>query len=481
MKLSQAYNTNGCIFQNAKVKLREAEAQGVTSCSSKTDNISQELDFMDVVAGFFVVQIMALYDKKWHDEYFSNVVTAFFVVQLMALHESEVLSGVPVEELDGKNEHVSNFHSCSLAGGGIPDESSEESMSPPKKRRSRGKGPLSQVSRRRKTRKSTEATDSQESLVSPAKDETVSSSPGKTDRRAAWKNSPQGKSSIAESNKKYRLKNKSIKPQQLSASRYEATEKARSTRARYEANEGTETRARYEANEGTETRARYEANEGTETRARYEDSIHGVEARRRYNSSQERLESRVKYEHTNKGLETRRRYKSSQGRIESRASYEDTLKGLQTRIRYNSSQEASEIRKIYGLSKEGTSAKKRALQNFQKKEVSQESLARSRKKYESKEAARIRRIRYKQNKLYNSRVRKAIQHLTDGAAKTKLDEETGPAMETEPADKAEAVHHSAPDQSDGEPVFSRPGLENLRLNKDAMATIRSHKVGYLST
>ena len=67
-----------------------------TSCSAKTDNISQELDFMDVVAGFFVVQIMALYDKKWHDEYFSNVVTGFFVVQLMALHENEVLSGVSV-------------------------------------------------------------------------------------------------------------------------------------------------------------------------------------------------------------------------------------------------------------------------------------------------------------------------------------------------------------------------------------------------
>ena len=66
------------------------------SCSTKADCMSQESDFMDVVAGFFVVQIMALYDKKWHEEYFSNVVTGFFVVQLMALHESEVLSGVSV-------------------------------------------------------------------------------------------------------------------------------------------------------------------------------------------------------------------------------------------------------------------------------------------------------------------------------------------------------------------------------------------------
>ena len=470
---------------------------------------------MDVVAGFFVVQIMALYDKKWHEEYFSNVVTGFFVVQLMALHENEVLSAVPVKELDCENEHGGNL--CSLAGGGSPDENSEESMSPPKKRRSRGKGPLRQISRRRKTTKSTESTDSQESLVSPAKDDTVSSSSEKTDRKAAWRHSPQGKASIAESNKKYFLKNKSIKPRQLASSRYEATEKARSTRARYEANEGAETRAsyeanegaetraryeanegaetraryeanegaetraRYEANEGAETRARYEANEGAETRARYEASHVGVEARRRYNSSQERFESKVKYERSKGGLETRRRYKSSQGRIETQENYEDILKGLQPRTRYNSSQEASVTRNMQDLSKEGTAAKQFALQKLQKKEVSQELRARSRKKYENKEAARIRRIRYKQNKLYNSRVKKSIQHLIAGSTKAKLDEETGPAMETEPADETEPVHHSAPDQSDGEPVFSRPGLENLRLNKDAMATIRSHKVGYLST
>ena len=473
------------------MKLREAENQKIESCSTKADSMSQDSDFMDVVAGFFVVQIMALYDKKWHEEYFSNVVTGFFVVQLMALHENEVLSGVSVKELDCENEHGGNL--CSLAGGGSPDENSEESMSPPKKRRSRGKGPLSQISRKRKTTKSTEVTDSQESLVSPAKDDTVSSSSEKTDRKAAWRHSPQGKASIAESNRKYFLKNKSIKARQLASSRYEATEKARSTRARYEANEGAETRARYEANEGAETRARYEANEGSETRARYEanegaetraryEASHvGVEARRRYNSSQERFESKVKYERSKGGLETRRRYKSSQGRIETQENYEDILKGLQPRIRYNSSQGASVTRNMQDLSKEGTAAKQFALQKLQKKEVSQELRARSRKKYENKEAARIRRIRYKQNKLYNSRVKKSIQHLIAGATKAKLDEETGPAMETEPADKTEPVHHSAPDQSDGEPVFSRPGLENLRLNKDAMATIRSHKVGYLST
>ena len=517
-----------------------------TSCSThEADNGCS--DFGDVVVGFFVVHLMAQLDREWHDEYFRNVVAGLFVFQLMALHEEEVLFGAVAEEVDQGDEdgQDNGFHLPSLVGGGDQEESatveergdedeediefhlpslvgggdqkeSEGSMSPPKKRRSRGKGRQSCISRRRKTSKSTEVVaDSQESLVSPGEDD--ADSPNRLDRKAVWRSSPQGKSSIAKSNKKYRLKNKGIKSQQLASSRYEATEKASLTRARYEANEGAETRARYEANEGAETRARYEANEGAETRARYEAnegaetraryeanegaetraryeanegaetraryeanegaetraryeanegaetrarynaSFGGKEARKRYNSSQECLESKRKYECSKGALETRKRYKSSEGRIESQSSYEDSWKGLQTRIRYNSSKEASEIRKRYISSQQGTSVRKRATQ-----------------KYEKKEKARVRRIRYKQRKQYSKRVKNAIHHLITRAAETK------PEAETKPATKTEQPHDSAADKSDEEPVKPEPGVENFHSNKDAMATIRSHKVGEFS-
>ena len=462
-------NKFSCLTTHQDEEELEEEIAGPseTSCSTKADNGC--FDFGDVVVGFFVVQLMAQLDREWRDEYYRDVVAGLFVFQLMSLHEEEVLFGAVVEEVDqgDKDGQDSGFHLPSLVGGGDQEES-EESMSPPKKRRSRGKGRQSCISRRRKTSKSTEeVADSQESLVSPGEDD--ADSPNRLDRKAVWRSSPQGKSSIANSNKKYRLKNKSIKSQQLASSRYEATEKASLTRARYEANEGAQTRARYEANEGAETRARYEANEGAETRARYEAnegaktrarynaSFGGKEARKRYNSSQECLESKRKYECTKGALETRKRYKSSEGRIESQSSYEDSWKGLQTRMRYNSSKEASEIRKRFSSSEQGTSARKRAVQ-----------------KYEKKEAARVRRIRYKQRKQYNKRVKNAIHHLITRAAEAK------PDVETKPATKTELPDDSAADHSDEEPVKPEPGVENFHSNKDAMATIRSHKVGEFS-
>ena len=392
------------------------------SSSTETDD-DQCLDFGDVVVGFFVVQLMAQLDREWHDEYYRNVVAGLFVFQLMALHENEVLFGALDEEQGGEDGEDIEFHLPSLAGGG-DEEESEKGMSPPKKRRKRGKGPLRQITRRRKTSKSTEeVTESEESLVSSSEDNAVSPRPKMTDRKAAWRNSPKGKSSIAESNKKYHLKNKSIKPRQQASKKYEASDKARSTRSRYETNEGAETRARYVANEGAETRARYEA------------SYDGKETRKRYKSSQDRLETNRKYEGTKGALETRRRYKSSQGRLESQASYECSWKGLQTRIRYN-----SEIRdrSRYSLS-------------FKQRTVS-----------------------------YKKRVKNAIQHLIARASETKPDPdaETGPDAEMGPHTKNGPPHDGAADQSREESVNPEPGAEKFLTNKNAMATIRSHKVGH---
>ena len=382
---------------------------------------------------------------------FGDVVAGFFVFQLMALHENEVLFGALVEDQGDEVGQDSEFHLPGLVGGGDQEES-EESMSPPKKRRKRGKGPLSQIARKRKTSKSAEeVTDNQESLVSPSEDNAVS--PKRTDRKATWRNSPQGKSSIAESNKKYRLKDKSIKPQEQASRRYEETDKARltrsryesnegaKTRSRYESNEGAKTRARYEANEGAKTRARYEANEGAETRARYNASFDGKETRKRYNSSQGRFESRRKYEGTKGALETRRRYKSSQGRLESQASYEFTWKGLQTRIRYHSLHEASEIRD-----------KLRSSLSFKQRTA-----------------------------LYKKQIKNAILHLNARATETKPgpDAEMGPDAETEPHTKNEPMHEGAADLSGEESVNPEPGAEKFHTNKNAMATIRSHKVGHL--
>ena len=492
-------NKFSCLTTHQDEEKLEEEIARLPAMSSSTETDNECLDFGDVVVGFFVVQLMAQLDREWHDEYYRNVVAGLFVFQLMALHENEVLFGAldekqgdedeedielhlpsltgggdqeesakveergdedeedielhlpslagggdqeesaKVEERGDEDEEDIELHLPSLAGGGDQEESakveergdeeeediqfhlpspsgeedqsakveeqgdedgediefhlpslagggdqeeSEEGMSPPKKRRKRGKGPLNQITRRRKTSKSTEeVTESEESLVSSSLDNAVS--PKMTDKKAAWRNSPKGKSSIAESNKKYHLKNKSIEPRRQASMKYEATDKARSTRSRYEANKGAETRARYEASDD--------------------------------------------------GKETRKRYKSSQGRIESQASYECSWKGLQTRIRYNSSQGASAIRDTsrYGLS-------------FKQRTV-----------------------------LYKKQVKNAIKHLIARTAETKQN------AETEPDTKNEPPHEGAADLSGEESVNPEPGAEKFPTNKNAMATIRSHKVGHL--
>ena len=95
-----------------------------------------------------------------------------------------------------------------------------------------------------------------------------------------------------------------------------------------------------------------------------------------------------------------------------------------------------------------------------------ESHVSARKKYELREENQ-------KQKAYNRRVKRAMEHLNARA------EEKGrpTAAETEPG-KSEAVSLDAKsaDQSGEEPIFSQPKTRNSHSNKDAMATIRSHKV-----
>ena len=457
-------NKFSCLTTHQDEEKQDEEIARLPAMSSSTETDDECVDFGDVVVGFFVFQLMALHenevlfgalDEEQGDEDEEDI--QFHLPSPSGEGDQE--GSATVEEQGDEDGEDIEFYLPSLAGGGDQEES-EEGMSPPKKRRKRGKGPLSQITRRRKTSKSTEGvTGSEESLVSSSEDNAVS--PKMTDKKAAWRNSPKGKSSIAESNKKYHLKNKSIEPLRQASRKYEATDKARSTRSRYEANEGAETRARYEANEGAKTRARYEANEGAETRARYEankgaetraryEANKGAETRARYEANKgaetraryeanKGAETRARYEASHDGKETRKRYKSSQGRLESQASYECSWKGLQTRIRYNSSQGVSAIR---DRSRYSSSFKQRTV-------------------------------------LYKKQVKNAIKHLIARTAETKPDAETEHGVETEPDTKNEPPHEGAADLSGEESVNPEPGAEKFLTNKNAMATIRSHKVGHL--
>ena len=203
-----------------------------------------------------------------------------------------------------------------LVGGG---DQEGEASSPPKKKRCRGKGRSGSLGRRRKTsRVSTERASENSGDEKPGPSKTA-------DRIAAWKKSPQGKLSIAKSNKKYRMKEKSAKLQQEASRRYESTEKAKSTRHSYESEHGQETRRRYESEHGQETRRRYE-------------SEHGQETRRRYMSAEGR-ETREQYRLSEAGKEATKRYKDSElgreAQTKSRKKYELKEAAKKRKLRYN--------------------------------------------------------------------------------------------------------------------------------------------------
>ena len=210
-----------------------------------------------------------------------------------------------------------------LVGGG---DQEGEASSPPKKKRCRGKGRSSKLDRRRKssrisTEKASEEKSGSEEIPGPS---------SKTDERiAAWKSSPQGKASIAKSNKKYRMKEKSVKPQQEASERYEVTEKAKRTRHTYESEHGKEKRRIYESEHGKETRRVYESEHGRETRRRYQ-SADGKKTREEYRLSDAGKEAVKRYKDSKKGREaqiySRKRYKLKEAAKNKRLAYKMSVK-----------------------------------------------------------------------------------------------------------------------------------------------------------
>ena len=198
-----------------------------------------------------------------------------------------------------------------LVGGG---DQEGEASSPPKKKRCRGKGRSSKLDRRRKSsRISTEKASEEKS----GSEEKPGPSTKKAERIAAWKSSPQGKASIAKSNKKYRMKEKSAKPQQEASKRYESTEKAKCTRLTYESEHGQEKRRIYESEHGKETRRRYE-------------SAEGMDIREKYRLSEARKEVAKRYKDSNKGREAqknaRERYKLREAAKNKKLAYKKSVK-----------------------------------------------------------------------------------------------------------------------------------------------------------
>ena len=322
-----------------------------------------------------------------------------------------------------------------LVGGGESD-----STSPPKKKRRRSKN--SDLGRRRKTsRKPTTTSSSAEERQdeqgnSPDPEATNSSkSAEQSEKKSAWRNSPRGKESIAKSREKY-----------------ESSEKAHLTRQRYESNEGLITRRRYESNEGLETRRRYESNEGLETRRRYE-SNEGLETRRRYES--------------NEGLETRRRYDASQQGSDRKIRYELSPGGEATRRRYKS-EEGVSVRAAYGRSDDGVFARRRTVTKYKNTEAGRKAQDESRRRYELRESAQQRKLLYYKRQAYTKRVKKAVSHLVQrDAAKAHI-------VSTEEEQQFPDEEHGRPDTERTEE--REPGVEESTSNKEAMATIRSHKV-----
>ena len=357
-----------------------------------------------------------------------------------------------------------------LVGGG---EDNEAITSPPKKRRRRGKGRTGLIGRKPKSRKAS----TEEELPLDKTMNIGNRVIGSVNKRDEWKDSPRGKASIAASHQKYEGSKKAHQTRQT----YEASPGGMETRKIYEASPGgVETRKIYEASAGgMETRKIYEASPGgVETRKIYEASPGGVETRKIYEASPGGMETRRIYDTSPGGVETRRIYELLPERKESKKRKESSEGYIQTRRRYKSSQGRVESRKKYESKEEAQNTRRRYMSTegrfvrmeYSASKAGRESHVSARKKYELREENQKR-------KAYNRRVRRAIEHLN-----SRVEEMGRPtAAETEPG-KSEAVDLDAKfaDQSGEAPTFSQPKARNSHSNKDAMATIRSHKVCYIA-
>ena len=370
--------------------------------------MEEPLNVGDVVAGLFVVYRMALFEHR----------VLFDVGDAVEDSASSDYDEIQATKEGSATSAVDDPVLMTIGGGG---DLEKDDASPPSKRRKRGKGRTKQIARRSKSSRSYEeltVTDAQNVPEESGENETENVTPTaspRLDRKAAWRQSPKGRASSAASSRKYEM-----------------------------------------------------SPLGKSTRRRYKTSEEGIEKRRRYESSQERKESKKGHESTTKSSETRRRYRSAEGRL-IRAKYgvsEDGRAAIMRAVKkYGNTEHGSESIKRavqkYGNSEHGRKSIKRALQNFGNTEHGRKSLTKARKKYELKEAAQKRRLRYKQRKAYYQRVRKATKHLIAKAA------------ETEPQ------RANIENQFDEEPLHSKPGTGNSCTNKEAMATIRSHKVRHI--
>ena len=363
----------------------------ITLCeSTETEETVEPLEVGDVVVGLFVVYRMALFEHR-----------VLFDVGV-AVEDSDY------DEILAAEEGPAISTGCdpvliSITGGG--DQETND-VSPPSKRRKKGKGRAKQLDRRRKSSKSNVNKDvniaPEESGETEITNVTPTTSP-RLDRKAAWRKSPQGRASSTASSRKY-----------------EMSPLARSTRRRYKTSE------------------------------------EGIEKISRYESSEKRAELKRRNDSTTKSKETRRRYQSTEGRfIRAKAveKYGKTKHGRESIKRA--------IHK-YGDTDGGRESMKRATQKYGNTEDGRKSRERARKKYELKEAAQKRKLSYKQRKAYyNRRVKKAIKHLSTRAADVT---------------ESESLSPNEDDQTDEKPTLSEDGAETSCSNKEAMATIRSHKV-----
>ena len=419
----------------------------ITVCdSTKTDEEESEVEplkFGDVVAGLFVVYRMALFEHR-----------VLFDVGV-AVEDSAISDFDEILAAEGRSATSTGDSPVliNIAGGG---DQETNNVSPPSKRRKRGKGRAKQLAKKIKSSRSYEEvqtiTDVQnvpdESGENEIKNVTPTASP-RLDRKAAWRQSPKGRASSAASSRKY-----------------EMSPLGRATRRRYKTSgEGIETSRRYESSQerkeskkvhesttkSTETRRRYRSAEGRFIRAEYGLSEGGRAAKKR---------AMQKYGSTEHGRESIKRAKQKYGDTEHGS--ESTKRAMH---KYGNSEHGRESIKRalqnFGNTEHGRESIKRALQNFGNTEHGRKSLTRARKKYELKEAAQKRRLRYKQRKAYNQRLRKATKHLVAKAAKT----------------EPQRANHDS--QSDDDLKDSKPGAGNSFTNKEAMATIKSHKVRHI--
>ena len=404
----RTFNRYSCLASSNEHSEEGVITVGDSTETEEAESTEKPLEVGDVVVGLFVVYRMALFEHRvlFDIGYADEDSASSDYDEIQAAEEGSATST--------GDDHVL----VSITGGG--DQETND-VSPPSKRRKKGKGRAKQLDRRRKYSKSNVNKDvnitPEESGETEIENVTPTTSP-RLDRKAAWRQSPQGRASSAASRRKY-----------------EMSPLAKSTRRRYKTSE------------------------------------EGIEKMSRYESSEERTELKRRNESTTKSKETRRRYWSTEGRFiraEAAKKYEKTKHGRESRKRathkYGNSeggrQSIKRSNKKYGNTEDGRESIKRATQKYGNTEDGRKSRARARKKYELKEAAQKRKLCYKQRKAYyNRRVKKAIKHLSTQAAKI-----------------TESQRPNDDDQTDEKLIHPGDGAENSCSNKEAMATIRSHKV-----